>query len=190
MEIDWVLVAFFGVLLFFHLAEALLTAVFHPREFCRDSFLVSIPYTLAMGCAVAEYLLEARLWPAMKSSAVPLVVGGVLIVAGEALRKMAILTSRRNFTQRIAEVKSAHHRLVQNGIYAVVRHPAYLGWLIWCVGTQVMLSNPVCAIAFAGIAWRFIDDRIRNEEHFLVLFFPAEYPRYRRRVPTWIPFVP
>ena len=29
-----------------------------------------------------------------------------------------------------------------------IRHPAYCGWLIWSVGTQVLLVNPICAVIF------------------------------------------
>lgn len=32
-----------------------------------------------------------------------------------------------------------------------VRHPGYLGWLLWAVGTQVLLCNPVTTIAFAVV---------------------------------------
>jgi len=31
-----------------------------------------------------------------------------------------------------------------------IRHPAYCGWLIWSVGTQVLLVNPVCILAFTA----------------------------------------
>jgi len=41
--------------------------------------------------------------------------------------------------------------------YRYVRHPGYLGWLIWAVGTQVLLTNPVCTLLFAylvrAVSW-------------------------------------
>lgn len=30
-----------------------------------------------------------------------------------------------------------------------IRHPGYLGFLVWCVGTQLLLVNPVCCVVFA-----------------------------------------
>ena len=30
-----------------------------------------------------------------------------------------------------------------------IRHPGYLGFLVWCVGTQLLLVNPVCCMVFA-----------------------------------------
>ena len=30
-----------------------------------------------------------------------------------------------------------------------MRHPGYFGWIVWAVGTQVLLLNPICSILFA-----------------------------------------
>lgn len=30
-----------------------------------------------------------------------------------------------------------------------MRHGGYLGWLLWAVGTQLLLVNPVCTVGFA-----------------------------------------
>lgn len=52
-----------------------------------------------------------------------------------------------------------------------------------------MLLNPFCAVAYAAVAWKFFDDRIRTEEVPLERFFGQEYRDYRARVPTRIPFI-
>lgn len=39
-------------------------------------------------------------------------------------------------------------------VYAIVRHPAYLGFLVWAIGTQVALGNPLCTVAFACVLVR------------------------------------
>lgn len=33
----------------------------------------------------------------------------------------------------------------------VFRHPGYLGWMLWAIGTQVLLINPFCTLAFAVV---------------------------------------
>ena len=33
-----------------------------------------------------------------------------------------------------------HHR--------VIRHPGYLGWMVWAIGTQVLLLNPLSTVLF------------------------------------------
>ena len=34
-----------------------------------------------------------------------------------------------------------------DGVYAWFRHPSYVGWLYWSVGTQLILCNPVSLVA-------------------------------------------
>ena len=42
--------------------------------------------------------------------------------------------------QRLAQRRSARCRYV--------RHPGYLGWLLWVTGTQALLCNPLCLLSF------------------------------------------
>lgn len=41
-----------------------------------------------------------------------------------------------------------------------LRHPSYFGWFWWCVGTQCLLCNPLCILAYAVAAWDFFRKRI------------------------------
>jgi len=78
-------------------------------------------------------------------------------------------------------------RLVQNGIYAVIRHPLYtsvmagaLGWaLIW-------QSWPALLVGLVLLL--FLDLKSRREERWLCEQFP-EYAEYARRVRRFIPWV-
>ncbi len=46
------------------------------------------------------------------------------------------------------------------------RHPGYLGFLIWSVGSQVLLCNPVCTVGYTIVMWRFFRDRIPYPSQF------------------------
>ena len=59
----------------------------------------------------------------------------------------------------------------------------------FCLGTQLLLCNPLCTPAFAYASWLFFDERVRDEECALVRFFGEEYIDYIKEVPTRIPFV-
>jgi protein-S-isoprenylcysteine O-methyltransferase Ste14 len=69
-----------------------------------------------------------------------------------------------------------------------LRHPAYTGWFYWAVGTQVLLSNPICAIIYAYASWRFFSARIPYEEDLLDEFYP-EYSIYAGKTYIMIPFI-
>ncbi|KAF3448770.1 hypothetical protein FNV43_RR09483 [Rhamnella rubrinervis] len=116
-------------------------------------------------------------------------LGLALVIVGEIIRKLAIITAGRAFTHLIRTNHVEHHNLVTHGIYKFVRHPGYSGFLIWSVGTQIMLCNPLSTIAFAIVVWRFFSQRIPYEEYFLRRFFGPQYEEYARRVPSGVPFV-
>lgn len=70
------------------------------------------------------------------------------------------------------------------GLYKLVRHPLYVGWLLtfWC--TPVMTA---AHLLFAVMTTAYILIAIQLEERDLIRAFP-EYQNYRQRVPSLIPF--
>ncbi len=70
-------------------------------------------------------------------------VGLFMVVGGEVLRKLAMFTAVTNFNHYIQHEKQDGHVLVTHGVYSYCRHPAYVGWFYWSVGTQVSPSLEV-----------------------------------------------
>lgn len=176
-------------LLFYHISELLLVCLLTPSELDLSSLLLSPPYLLAMTLGLLEHTISNRLFPIQKATLLStfLPPGLVLVLLGEALRKLAWLTARASFTHRIQPTRRPCHALVTSGVYRWCRHPGYVGWLVWAVGTQLILGNPICALAFAVVAWRFFSERIPVEEFYLVRIFGKDYVNYRRRTPSGIP---
>ncbi|KAG2447198.1 hypothetical protein HYH02_007940 [Chlamydomonas schloesseri] len=147
-----------------------------------------------MGFAIIEYSVEAWLLPGIKvgSGGMGYVswLGLALVLLGEGIRKVGMLTAQSNFTHNIRVRRDERHRLVTHGIYRYIRHPGYLGWYIWCVGTQILLCNPFSIVAFAIVTWRFFRERIEYEEYYLRRFFGYQYEVYAARTPTWLPLIP
>ncbi|MED6158834.1 hypothetical protein PIB30_036549 [Stylosanthes scabra] len=81
------------------------------------------------------------------------------------------------------------HHLITHGIYRFMRHPGYTGYLIWYVGAQIMLCNPISAVAFAVVVWHAFARRIAYEEDFLRRFLERDYEEYARKVGSGIPFI-
>jgi protein-S-isoprenylcysteine O-methyltransferase Ste14 len=92
---------------------------------------------------------------------------------------MFLAFRENSFAAATVQVDSGQ-RVIDTGLYGVVRHPMYLGALIMFVATPIALGSwfglvPAALLAGA-IAWRLID-----EEDFLVRNLPG-YADYRRRV--------
>lgn len=74
--------------------------------------------------------------------------------------------------------------LVDTGVYAIVRHPLYLGWMLMYL--VVLLFNPnwiVAGIGLVGVACVYWFTR--QEERFLIAKFGESYGRYMQRVPRF-----
>ena len=110
---------------------------------------------------------------------------GVACVAlGLAIRIAGMARLGSRFSPLVAVQQD--HVLETHGIYAVVRHPGYLGALLACVGAMVAfgsaLALPLVA-AFSGL----LQARIAREEVLLEQHFGEAFFDYRRRVGGLLP---
>ncbi|XP_032350947.1 protein-S-isoprenylcysteine O-methyltransferase isoform X1 [Camelus ferus] len=124
----------------FHYSEYLVTAVNNPKSLSLDSFLLnhSLEYTVAALSSWIEFTLENIFWPELKQITWLSATGLLMVVFGECLRKAAMFTAGSNFNHVVQNEKSETHTLVTRGVYAWFRHPSYVGWFYWSIGTQVV----------------------------------------------------
>lgn len=183
---------FFMMLLgVYHLWEWTFVALFHPIELSVDSFLInhSPEWMTAWIICMCEFAIESAFFPWIKNHAFVVLPALALAVFGQACRTVAMFTAGSNFAHQIEEHKRQDHRLVTWGIYSLSRHPSYFGWFWWTVATQFLLANPITAVAFTVVAWKFFRDRINYEEVLLRHQFGDEYIEYSKRVSVGIPFL-
>ncbi|XP_061457833.1 protein-S-isoprenylcysteine O-methyltransferase isoform X1 [Rhineura floridana] len=175
----------------FHYLEYLVTSVNNPRSLSLDSFLInhSFEYNVAAISSWVEFTVEKIICPEMKQVTWLSSAGLLMVVFGDCLRKAAMLTAGSNFNHIVQNEKSETHTLVTRGVYGWFRHPSYVGWFYWSIGTQVLLCNPICVVGYTLASWRFFRERIEEEEMTLIHFFGEEYLAYKRRVPTGLPFI-
>ena len=117
-------------------------------------------YHLALLFSCLEFWLELYFVPGWKLHPLVRPVGLTLVVIGQFFRMAAMSTAANNFSHRIEYFKRKEHELVTNGVYRFIRHPSYLGWFWWIVGSQILLANPICAVGYTVVAWSFFHDRI------------------------------
>jgi len=193
----WRLPFFWAALSLFHFLEFWTTAAYNTPAATIGSFLLTAnwpAYFIAHTFASVECLLcnlAFRAWDVefLPAAATRLVVliGFVLVLGGQAVRSLAMVTAGRSFNHVVQQQKRETHQLVTTGIYGVLRHPSYFGFFWWAIGTQVVLGNPLSFMVYALVMHKFFNDRIKREEEILVRFFGRDYEVYRRRVGTKIP---
>lgn len=185
---------YFGVyataLSFFHFSEYIVTSIFNSHTLSIDSFLLnhSREYAMAAVASWLEYWIEFYFFPGLKSFHYVSILGALMVLFGESLRKVAMITAGSNFSHIIQYRKKDDHKLVTTGVYSLFRHPSYVGWFYWSIGTQILLCNPVCLLGYTVASWFFFKERIEDEEENLIMFFGQDYIEYKEKIGTGIPF--
>ncbi|HUT73366.1 MAG TPA: isoprenylcysteine carboxylmethyltransferase family protein [Armatimonadota bacterium] len=113
------------------------------------------------------------------------VTGLVLVIGGLSLRIAAGRTLGRWWSLR-AEIREGQP-LVRTGVYRVIRHPAYLGMLIVCLGIPLAFQSIWAAVVMVLGMWPTIAHRITIEERLLEQHFGEDYRAYARRTARLIP---
>lgn len=113
-------------------------------------------------------------------------LGLALTAAGIGFAIWARLWIGRNWSGRVT-IKE-QHELIQNGPYAIVRHPIYSGFLLAILGTAIVHGElrGLLALPVAVVGWTL---KLRLEESFMAQQFGTAYLDYKRRVKALVPFV-
>lgn len=205
----WRIPFFICTLSVFHYLEFDMTARYNPPDAKVSSYLLFTngrAYNIAHTTAILETML--RYWISSRTelnwSLVPeaiesvskelpfsssVVLGVSLVLLGQGFRSMAMKQAGTSFNHIVQSSKKEDHVLITSGVYAISRHPAYFGFFWWGLGTQLVLGNFFCFIAYAAVLWKFFARRIRHEEVYLVNFFGEAYLNYCRTTPILIPFI-
>jgi protein-S-isoprenylcysteine O-methyltransferase Ste14 len=111
--------------------------------------------------------------------------GLAFILAGIVVRGVATATLWRFFTVDVAIAE--RHDLIEHGLYAFVRHPAYSGSILSFVGLGVAFGNWLSVGIVALVIVIAFSYRIAVEERALIAFFGDRYRDYMRRTKRLIP---
>jgi protein-S-isoprenylcysteine O-methyltransferase Ste14 len=127
-----------------------------------DSFMLHISISLAWYVSV---YIRIPLGLAFVGAAGYFAVEGMRIVFGEA---------------------RAEPSVIRNRVFNHVRHPVYLGCILFYIGLVVftlsILSAGVCVVIM--IFYHYIS---RHEEQLLLVKFGKDYEEYMKSVPMWVP---
>ncbi|KAM0712932.1 hypothetical protein Q7P35_000383 [Cladosporium inversicolor] len=214
----WRIFAFTASLSLFHFLEFWVTATYNVPVVRASSFLLwtnGAAYNIAHGFAMLEIVISNYFFSSYQQryvNSTTIGIGLFLVFFGQFSRTLAMATAGTNFNHTPQRVKQDGHELVTSGIYAYSRHPSYFAFFWWAVGTQVLVGNKICLVAFFAFLWNFFNIRIRGrffiyfakhilfprssadifytaEERHLVEFFGEDYDNYRKSTKTGIPFI-
>lgn len=108
-------------------------------------------------------------------------IGLILLAAGIVLREWSIWVLGKHFTVKVQVREKA--KLVTQGPYRYIRHPAYTGSLLSFTAIPLAIGTWIGAIVALVLSWAVHQYRIRVEEEALRAAFGPEYEEYKKR--TW-----
>lgn len=73
--------------------------------------------------------------------------------------------------------------------YKYLRHPSYVGFFYWSIGTQMLLCNTLSMALFSVASWFFFKRRIPYEEETLYIHFGDDYHNYVQNSWMGLPFI-
>lgn len=118
-------------------------------------------------------------------SPIGMTAGGICIAIAAGLRWVGVTTLGKSFSASVET--HDEHPLVDQGIFAVIRHPLYLGLAFLYVGLPLFagarLTWAATALGLVGIVVRIL-----AEERWLIVHLPG-YADYMRRTKRLIPAV-
>ncbi|MDD2666533.1 MAG: isoprenylcysteine carboxylmethyltransferase family protein [Methanocellales archaeon] len=81
-----------------------------------------------------------------------------------------------------------NQQLLDSGVYAWVRHPMYLGTLLFCLGF-FFLSPSLISLGIWMAFFIIYDKMATYEENDLVKILGKDYESYQNRVSKWLPIM-
>jgi len=140
----------------------------------------------------AHSLFTAWVMPYMDARDIWVLPGGdalrwtglALLSLGAFLRVLPMLTLGRRFAS-VAAIQE-EHRLHTDGIYALARHPSYLGILLLDLGFACVFRSAVALLLMPVVIWMFVK-RMDVEETLLLEQFGDTYRAYMERSARLLP---
>lgn len=114
-------------------------------------------------------------------------IGLIIILSGMIFRFYSIWILGKYFTVDVTIREN--HKLIDLGIYRLIRHPSYLGSIISFIGFGLSINNWLSLIIISFCVTMAMLFRIKIEENLLIAQFGQDYTEYQKstyRSFTWI----
>jgi protein-S-isoprenylcysteine O-methyltransferase Ste14 len=142
--------------------------------------LITLGYTLAFSIG-ATTIGRIHSWDAFFG------IGMAVVAAGLAVRIYSILTLKQFFTYSVTTVED--QKIIETGLYKLIRHPGYLGQLMIFLGISISISNWLSVLAMMIPVTAGYRYRMRIEEKYMAEQLGEEYLNYQKRTKRIIPTI-
>jgi len=138
------------------------------------------------GLGVSLWIYFSSSIPTFPPGALYLASGASVFIVGLLIRAIAVQSLGKHFSTQVA--MQAQHEVIQNGVYAYVRHPSYTGLLLCALGVALVMhvlaaGALLLAAVSLGIAYRVYIEESYLSQHL------STYQDYTKHTKRFVPFV-
>jgi protein-S-isoprenylcysteine O-methyltransferase Ste14 len=152
----------------------------------RQRLAVLLLQVISLAIVIAAPYCDRRAIAVMGEAEIIRYIGLVLFVLGFIGMNWAEATLGKQFSVQVTIQDS--HQLVTNGPYQYLRHPRYLGIILFNIGISLVFRSWLALILVAGVTLVLIW-RIHDEETLMHQEFGADWEAYCQRSWRLIPYL-
>jgi len=147
------------------------------------SLLDVIPSTLATLFCLLQIILGIYLLPGISQIQLIAYLGvGLYVFSGLIFGMLPVFEFRRNGGVTKGKSYIYTTRLVDTGIYSIVRHPQFITFILWAIAGMLLFQHwVVILLGIPVIPFTYID--LLRADNRLLEKFGDEYRQYMERVP-------
>jgi protein-S-isoprenylcysteine O-methyltransferase Ste14 len=131
------------------------------------------------------YFFQNTRYSSLLPSSSSATLGIATFIAGLLIRQIAIIQLGKFYTYKVSI--SDDHEMIDTGLYAFMRHPAYTGTFLELTGAA-LLYNHLIFSWFLSLPYLIVVlKRIKQEEKVLIEEFGPKYQEYMKRAGMFLP---
>jgi protein-S-isoprenylcysteine O-methyltransferase Ste14 len=131
------------------------------------------------------YFFKNSHYSSLLPSGLSATLGILTFIAGFLIRQIAIIQLGKFYTYKVSTTDD--HKMIDTGLYAYMRHPAYTGTFLELTGAALLYNHFILSW-FLSIPYLIVVlKRIKLEEQTLIEKFGPKYQDYMKRAGMFLP---
>jgi protein-S-isoprenylcysteine O-methyltransferase Ste14 len=131
------------------------------------------------------YFFPNTHYSSLLPSRISAILGVLTFITGFLIRQIAIIQLGKFYTYKVSI--SDDHEMIDTGLYASMRHPAYTGTLLELTGAALLYNHFILS-CFLSIPYSIVVlERIKQEEKVLIEEFGPKYQNYMKQAGMFLP---
>lgn len=149
----------------------------------KFSWIDFLPVTFTSVLLISQIIIGIYLLPNVTQIEILAYTGvGIYVFSGWIFGMLPIVEFRRKGRVKKGKSYVQTNKLVDTGLYSIIRHPQFTTWMIWAIAGMLIFQHWIVVLLGIPIIPLTYTDLIKADER-LVKKFGVKYKKYMQKVP-------